>query len=131
MEIATKVLELFRNPITTIGDLVEFEDRLHNIDLKAEQRNYSRESLITTLYLAALPDLIRTEIVRAIKEDHPDKHLFSWPDLGNHSHSIIQNIAKHHVMTDPIDHLVFSNFAHTTYAANAYGMFAGKQTGSG
>ncbi|CAL4071585.1 unnamed protein product [Meganyctiphanes norvegica] len=122
LEIANKILELFRYPITTISDLVEFEDKLHNIYLKAEQRHYSMESLITTLYLAALPDTVSTEIVRAIKADHPDQHLFSWSDLGNHPHSIVQNIAKHHVMSDPIDQIVFNNFTHTRH----YGMSSGE-----
>ncbi|CAL4246172.1 unnamed protein product [Meganyctiphanes norvegica] len=113
LEIANQILALLRNPLTTIGDLVEFHDKFRNLDLKAEQKNYSREFYATTLFLAALPDTIRSDIVKAVTVDYPDKHLFLWSDLGKHTHRLLEEIAKNHEMSDPIDHLVYSNFAHT------------------
>ena len=131
LEIANKILELFRHPITTISDLVELEDKLHNVYLKAVQRNYSMEYLITTLYLAALPDTVSTEIVREIKSDHPDQHLFSWSDLGNHPHSVIQNLAKHHAMSDPLDQIVFNNYSLAKHFSGLSGELKDSQQGGG
>ncbi|CAL4228181.1 unnamed protein product, partial [Meganyctiphanes norvegica] len=109
LEIGNRMLNLFRNPITTINDLVTIEDKLYNIYLKAVQRGYSMEQLVTTLFLAALPDPVSIEIVREVKTERPHQHIFTWADLGNHPFSIIQNLSKHHELSDPLDLLIFNN----------------------
>ncbi|CAL4193546.1 unnamed protein product [Meganyctiphanes norvegica] len=113
LELSNQILALLRNPLTSIGDLVEFHDKFRNLDLMAEQKNLTREFFSTSLFLAALPDTVRSDIVKAVTVDFPDKHLFLWSDLGKHTHRILEEIGKNHEMSDPIDHLVYSNFAHT------------------
>ena len=108
LAIASNMLNLYRNPISTVDDLLKIEDKLHNVYLKADQRKYTMEQLSTTLFLAALPDPITTEIVREVKTEHPHKTIFTWSDLGNHPHQIIQNFARNHEESDPLDMLTFN-----------------------
>ncbi|CAL4060707.1 unnamed protein product, partial [Meganyctiphanes norvegica] len=90
LELSNQILALLRNPLTSIGDLVEFHDKFRNLDLMAEQKNYTREFFATSLFLAALPDTVRSDIVKAVTVDHPDKHLFLWSDLGKHTPGLPQ-----------------------------------------
>ncbi|CAL4059482.1 unnamed protein product, partial [Meganyctiphanes norvegica] len=108
LAIGSNMLDLFRNPISTVDDLMKIEDKLHNVYLKADQRKYTMEQLTTTLFLATLPDPITTEIIREVKTEHPHKNIFTWSDLGNHPHQIIQNFSRNHEVSDPLDLLTFN-----------------------
>ncbi|CAL4078960.1 unnamed protein product, partial [Meganyctiphanes norvegica] len=108
LAIGNNMLNLFRNPINTVDDLMKIEDKLYNVYLKAVQRKYTMEQLVTTLFLALLPDPISTEIVREVKTEKPHQNIFTWSDLANHPFQIIQNFSRNHGVNDPLDLLTFN-----------------------
>ena len=113
LEIANKFVTLIVNSLCTMGDLAEHLDKFRNTDLMAEQKGYSRECLATTLFLATLPDTLRSDIVKAVNIDHPGKSLFTWAELGKHAHRLIQEVVKAYEVNDLINLLIHRNLALT------------------